>query len=201
MSVEPIRFWTEPKSDFLNRFVVLASRLDALGLRKILGTYKLSESIRANDSAYGDGGPSGVVSACGMQVVTSSLAARLRPLKDRALTIVSMFCILVGSGRGYALSSIGSDLSWEVEAWGVKTSMTKARLGRKAITHRRGGDEADGTRKSWSVELCTLHRNEVIGFRVCSVVHGIKFSCEGVTYGVAVCENSLALVSGTFNIN
>ncbi|MED6184447.1 hypothetical protein PIB30_047511 [Stylosanthes scabra] len=45
-----------------------------------------------------------------MEVVTSSLAARLRPLKDRAVIIVSTFCILVENGRGYALSSTGSGL-------------------------------------------------------------------------------------------
>ncbi|MED6116034.1 hypothetical protein PIB30_096382 [Stylosanthes scabra] len=168
MRVEPIRFWIETKSNFLNRSAALASPLEPLdfeifenlqfdrvdSVSKGIDSYPLYtfltelelqvESIRenreprsrgacgANDSAYGDSGPSGVVSVCGvfvstgrligppgkyerwlssassgsvrlgydnrpgeltMQVVTSSLAARLRPWRDRALIILSMYCI------------------------------------------------------------------------------------------------------------
>ncbi|MED6115388.1 hypothetical protein PIB30_089993 [Stylosanthes scabra] len=87
--VEPIRFWTKPKSDFLNRFVVLVSRLELLDLEnfenlqvervdsvsrgidsKPLSRLKQNLNYRANDSAYGDSRPSGVVSACGVLIST-----------------------------------------------------------------------------------------------------------------------------------
>ncbi|MED6184448.1 hypothetical protein PIB30_047512 [Stylosanthes scabra] len=173
MRVEPIRFWTEPKSDFLNRFVVLASRLELLDLENFenlriervdsvsrgidskpylglktelelqwtIGSSKclwgscvhVGQELTSQLTVAAGGllpteekiindrgrliGPPGKyerwlsgASTGPMQVVTSSLAARLRPLKDRALIIVSTFFILVENGRGYALSSTSSGL-------------------------------------------------------------------------------------------
>ncbi|MED6205882.1 hypothetical protein PIB30_021840 [Stylosanthes scabra] len=72
---EPIRFWAVAKTKFLNRFAILASRLELLDFEDFKNLHlRRVDSNReprsrgacgANDSAYGNSGPSGVVSVVG----------------------------------------------------------------------------------------------------------------------------------------